>query len=250
MKITFKFSTIYRTNHFVEICSFNFDAIRALYHYRKNPSMAKLGLVGNKHGTSINIQDPITKRQYKFTYTDNWGLAAEDISKYDNFEHLSKALNSFAAIEEFTLEKLKTLSESTTRDNGEAMFQIEYALNLLRKEQGKLTNAQLIRALLGCLITQKDRPIRLDPTFWSYRPIAYFFPSHQTIFIETIKPVIEFFKEVIGVQDEMELRVAFDKFRRGEKVIVTDEKKTEKKLPAPGSETELVTIKPGIQRVR
>ncbi|MHB1946916.1 MAG: hypothetical protein ACYCQI_02230 [Gammaproteobacteria bacterium] len=250
MKITFKFTTIYKTNFFYSECSFNFDAIRALYHFKKNPSMATLGLLNNKAGNFINIQDPITKHQYKFTYTDNWGLAALDISKYDNFERLSKALNSFEAIKEFTLEKFSSLPANTANDNAEAMFQVEYALNLLSKAQGKLNNDQLIRVLLGCLITQKDRPTRTNPSFWSYRPIAYLFPSHQTIFVETIKPVIEFFKEVIGVTDEKELRIAFDKFRRGEKVIVSAEQKTEMKLPPIGTETELTTFKAGIQRIR
>lgn len=250
MKIMFKLSSVYKTNYFSEVCSLNFDSARALYHYKKHPSMTKLNLLSNKDKSVINIQDPVTKHQYKFSYTDTWGLVAEDISKYGNFERLTKALNSFAAIEEFTFEKLNSLATSTINDNGAALFQIELTRSLLKKAEGKLSNDQIVRAWLGCLITQKDIPIRPDPSFWSYRPVAYFFPSHQTIFIEAIKPVIEFFKEVIGVQDEKELRLAFDQFRRGEKVIVSAEQEVERKLPAKGTETELTTIRTDIQRVR
>lgn len=250
MKILFKLSSIHKTTYYLDECSLNFDSARALYHYKKYPSMATLKLLGREDKTVINVQDPVTKLQYKFLNTTNWSLIAEDISKYGNFEKLVKTLKSFAAIEEFTFEKLHSLSANTATDNGEALFQIEYARSLLTKAQGKLDNDQLIRAWLGCLITQRDRPLRPDASFWSYRPVAFFFPSHQTMFIEAIKPVIEFFKEVIGVQDENELKLAFDKFRRGDKVLVTAEPAVEKKVPAKEMETELTRFKSSVHRVR
>ncbi|MHB1949022.1 MAG: hypothetical protein ACYCQI_13020 [Gammaproteobacteria bacterium] len=202
------------------------DAIKALLHsYREfiKTLPKKFGV-----NTEINQRDPKTNQEYRFLMNQEWLDACKALDDYPaNYVFMQTQLTKLDKITELCEEAFdlyKSWYFSGGGERVEAMIRIKNFLQSMSEKEEK-NPLKMIKAVLGCLISERDTAIEQHTSQLIY-PIS-FFSAEKPKFALALEPVINVYKALLEVPHEKEFRAEFGRQSPAKIIVEAPESKKE-----------------------